>query len=100
MSSSTLFFMMGRPTYARPAPMRTTTGHRSPERCRPGTIAPDTITPPTWWQQLQSRRDQVQELAVSYAERVVDEEWSLMKEGRSSSRIEAQLEELRRSVQG
>ncbi len=48
----------------------------------------------------ESRRDQVQELAASYAERVVDEEWSLMKEGRSSSRMEAQLEELRRSVQG
>ena len=45
-------------------------------------------------------RSQVQELAVSYAERVVNEEWSLMKEGRSSSRMEAHLEELRRSVQG
>ena len=45
-------------------------------------------------------RSRVQELAVSYAEGVVDEEWSLMKEGRSSSRMEARLEELRRSVQG
>ena len=45
-------------------------------------------------------RSRVQELAVSYAEGVVDEEWSLMKEGRSSSRMEAHLEELRRSVQG
>jgi hypothetical protein len=45
-------------------------------------------------------RSQVQDLTVSYAERVVAEEWSLMKEGRSSSRIEAHLKELRRSVQG
>ena len=44
-------------------------------------------------------RTRVQELAVSYAESAVDEEWSLMKEGRSSSRTEAQLEELRRSLQ-
>jgi hypothetical protein len=39
-------------------------------------------------------------LTVSYAERAVAKEWSLMKEGRSSSRIEANLKELRRSVQG
>ena len=45
-------------------------------------------------------RTRVQELAVSYAERAVDEEWSLMKEGRSSSRAEAHLEDLRRSAQG
>jgi hypothetical protein len=45
-------------------------------------------------------RSRVQELAVSYAEGVVNEEWSLMKEGRSSSRMEAHLQELRQSVQG
>jgi hypothetical protein len=45
-------------------------------------------------------RTRVREVAVSYAEGVVDEEWSLMEEGRSSSRAEARLDELRRSVQG
>ena len=45
-------------------------------------------------------RGQVQELVLSYAEGVVEKEWSLIKEGRSSSRMEARLEELRRSVQG
>ncbi len=48
----------------------------------------------------ESRRDQVQELVVSYAEDAVDEEWSLMRNGRSSPRIETLLTELRRSVQG
>jgi hypothetical protein len=45
-------------------------------------------------------RSRVQEVAVSYAEGAVDEEWSLMEEGRSSSRVEGHLDELRRSVQG
>jgi hypothetical protein len=45
-------------------------------------------------------RSRVQELAVSYAEGAVDEEWSLMKEGRSSSRVETHLQELHRNVQG
>jgi hypothetical protein len=45
-------------------------------------------------------RTRVQELAVSYAEGTVDEEWSLMREGRSSPRVEANLDELRQSVQG
>jgi hypothetical protein len=44
-------------------------------------------------------RTWVQELAVSYAEGVVNEEWSLMREGRSSPRVEANLDELRQSVQ-
>jgi hypothetical protein len=48
----------------------------------------------------ESRRDQVQELAFSYAKGAVDEEWSLMRNGRSSPRIETLLTELRRSVQG
>ena len=47
----------------------------------------------------ESRRDQVQELAVSYAEGALDEEWSLMRNGRSSPRIGTLLTELRRSVQ-
>jgi hypothetical protein len=44
-------------------------------------------------------RSRVQGLAVSYAQGVVNEEWSLMKGGRSSSSVEARLEELRRGVQ-
>ncbi len=44
-------------------------------------------------------RTRVQELAVSYAEGTVNEEWSLMREGRSSPRVEADLDELRQSVQ-
>ena len=45
-------------------------------------------------------RTRVQELAVSYAEGVVEEEWSLLKEGSSSRRVEMLREELRQSVQG
>jgi amino acid transporter len=44
-------------------------------------------------------RTQIQELAISYARGTVDEEWSLMREGRSSPRVEANLDELRQSVQ-
>ncbi len=44
-------------------------------------------------------RTQIQRLAVSYAEGTVDEEWSLMREGRSSPHVEANLDELRQSVQ-
>ena len=45
-------------------------------------------------------RTRVQELAVSYAEGVVEEEWSLLKEGSSSRRVEMLREELWQSVQG
>lgn len=45
-------------------------------------------------------RARIQELAVSYARGVVEEEWSSLAEGRSSRRVEALLEELRESVQG
>lgn len=46
------------------------------------------------------QRSRVQELAGSYARGVVEKEWTLMKEGRSSPRVETLLKELRRSVQG
>ncbi len=44
-------------------------------------------------------KSRVQGLAVSYAREVVDEEWPLMKDGRSSSHAETDLQKLRRSVQ-
>jgi hypothetical protein len=43
--------------------------------------------------------EQIQGLAASYARVVVDEEWSLMREGKSSSRADALSEELRSSIQ-
>jgi hypothetical protein len=46
-----------------------------------------------------SERSRIQELAVSYSEGVVEKEWALMREGRSSPRAETLLDELRHSVQ-
>jgi uncharacterized membrane protein HdeD (DUF308 family) len=45
-------------------------------------------------------RDQIRELAMSYARVVVDEEWPLLGEGQHSSRAEALAPELRRPIQG
>ena len=47
----------------------------------------------------QTQRDQIQQLAKSYAQDVVDEEWPLMNEGQSSSRAEVLVDELGRSLQ-
>ena len=44
-------------------------------------------------------RSQIQELAVSYARDVVEAEWPLLEQGRSSPRAGALLDELRRGVQ-
>ncbi len=44
-------------------------------------------------------RSRVQELAVSYAMEVIEEEWPLLEQGRSSPRAGATLDELRRGVQ-
>jgi hypothetical protein len=44
-------------------------------------------------------RDQIQELAASYARVVVDEEWPLMRQGQESPRAGALADELRRSIQ-
>lgn len=44
-------------------------------------------------------RSQVQELAVSYAREVVEVEWHLLKQGRSSPRAATLLDDLRRGVQ-
>jgi hypothetical protein len=45
------------------------------------------------------KRDQIQELAASYARAVVDEEWPLMRQGQESPRAGALADELRRSIQ-
>jgi hypothetical protein len=45
------------------------------------------------------QRVRVQELAVSYARVVVEEEWALMREGRTSPRAAELADELRRSIQ-
>lgn len=45
-------------------------------------------------------RTRIQELARSYARVVVDEEWSLMAEGRASPRAWEALDELRATIQG
>jgi len=45
------------------------------------------------------KREQIQGLAASYARVVVDEEWPLMREDRTSPRAEALSEELRSSIQ-
>jgi hypothetical protein len=45
------------------------------------------------------KREQIQGLAASYARVVVNEEWPLMREGKSSSRADALSEELRSSIQ-
>jgi hypothetical protein len=47
----------------------------------------------------QTQRDRIQELAKSYAQDVVDEEWPLMRNGQSSPRAEELFDELGRSIQ-
>lgn len=47
----------------------------------------------------QTQRDPVQELAKSYAQDVVDEEWPLMRNGQSSSRAEELITELGKTIQ-
>jgi hypothetical protein len=47
----------------------------------------------------EAKRDQIQGLAASYTRVVVDEEWPLMRESRTSPRADALSEELRRSIQ-
>jgi hypothetical protein len=44
-------------------------------------------------------RDRIQELAVSYARVVVDEEWPLMKQGQTSANADATVDTLRRSIE-
>ena len=46
----------------------------------------------------ESRRDQIQELATSYAQVVVDEEWPLMSEGKTSPRASTLAQELTQST--
>lgn len=46
------------------------------------------------------KQDQIQQLATSYAQTVVDEEWASMEQGQASPRAEALANELRASVQG
>lgn len=48
----------------------------------------------------ESERQQVQQLARSYAQVVIEEEWPLMGQGQESSQAWAIVEELRRSVDG
>ena len=45
------------------------------------------------------KRDEIQELAKSYARVVVDEEWPLMRQGQESPRAGALEDDLRRSIQ-
>jgi Protein of unknown function (DUF4239) len=47
----------------------------------------------------QPKQEQIQKLAASYAHVVVEEEWPLMRQGRTSPRADALAEELRRSIQ-
>jgi hypothetical protein len=47
----------------------------------------------------ESKREQIQGLAASYARVVVEEEWPLMREGKTSPRADALSEELRSSIQ-
>jgi len=47
----------------------------------------------------ESKREQIQGLAVSYARVVVDEEWPAMREGRATEHADALAEELRKSIQ-
>jgi hypothetical protein len=47
----------------------------------------------------ESKREQIQGLATSYARVVIEEEWPLMREGATSPRADAVAEELRRSIQ-
>jgi hypothetical protein len=48
----------------------------------------------------ETKRQEVQELARSYAQVVIEEEWSLMGEGQASSQAWAIVDELRRSIDG
>jgi hypothetical protein len=43
----------------------------------------------------EQQRDQIQELAHSYAQVVIDEEWPLMEQGQHSTRVDTILKELR-----
>jgi hypothetical protein len=45
------------------------------------------------------KRDEIQDLAVSYARVVVDEEWPLMKGGQTSPRARTLADDLRRSIE-
>lgn len=45
------------------------------------------------------KQEQIQKLAASYAHVVVEEEWPLMRQGRTSPHADALAEELRRSIQ-
>jgi hypothetical protein len=47
----------------------------------------------------ESERDRIQDLAVSYARVVVDEEWPLMKQGQTSPGAGTLADELRRSIE-
>jgi hypothetical protein len=47
----------------------------------------------------QAQRDQIQQLARSYTQEVVDEEWPLMRKGQSSSRADELLKEISGSIQ-
>lgn len=47
----------------------------------------------------EARRDPIQQLARSYAQEVVDEEWPLMRKGQSSPRADELLNEIRGSIQ-
>jgi hypothetical protein len=47
----------------------------------------------------QAQRDQLQDLATSYARAVVEEEWPLMEEGQSSPRATALNQEITRSIE-
>lgn len=48
----------------------------------------------------ESQRDQIQDLATSYARVVIDEEWPLMQEGQSSSRAAALDQQITESIDG
>jgi hypothetical protein len=47
----------------------------------------------------EAKQERVQRLAASYARVVVEEEWPMMRQGRSSPRAEAIIKELRESIQ-
>jgi Protein of unknown function (DUF4239) len=47
----------------------------------------------------QAQRDQIQQLARSYTQEVVDEEWPLMRKGQSSSRADELVKEISGSIQ-
>ena len=47
----------------------------------------------------QEQRDQIKQLAISYVQEVVDEEWPLMRKGQSSSHASELVTEIRGSIQ-